>query len=225
MTPRPLKFKHLKVQSPFKISSISLKIQSLLKILSFSNVGTHKIKISSILHSKRGEIQCMGFTNDQWAPPKEATFSAPPSVAHTTCLPGLGWLHTTTARWCPWWPSYGTRISKMLGFPDLPGMHFTNGIFWPLTVQSPSCSPLPPQCLLNQYHLGHSYIGPSLAASMRYSPPSLGTQLLCADSEETHPRFHLSDNGLSLITDNFSASVDQHGLESNSFFTVMLVSP
>jgi hypothetical protein len=37
------------------------------------------------------------------------------------------------------------------------------------------------------------------------------TQLLCAESQETHPkRFHLSDAGLLLITASFLAPVDQH---------------
>lgn len=40
-----------------------------------------------------------------------------------------------------------------------------------------------------------------------------GTQLLCADSEETlSRRFHLSDASFFLITANFSAPTDQHQL-------------
>lgn len=68
-----------------------------------------------------------------------------------------------------------------------------------------------PSSLQNQYRLGGSYL-PSLATSPRYNLGPLWITASGGDSQETLPRFHLSDAGLFLTTANVSAQAEQRCL-------------
>ena len=100
-----------------------------------------------------------------WAPPmdQKVTSLALPSVAHTACLLGSGWLHSIIAAAVLGGQPTVLESQKCWGLPLQLDCTFTNSLSWPLlrdpkpvTECQPSALLHAPSHLQNQYHLGDS---------------------------------------------------------------------
>ena len=153
-----------------------------------------------------------------WAPPKGMSLTLP-SSAHIACLLRF-WLAVllcclaspSTGVFCCNWAPLSPGASPELPLPCY-------------AVPSLSCSPL--SHLWNQHHhLSDSQHDPAQLPPGGTTSATSETQPLCADPEETFPRFHLSDAGLVLITADSLVPGDQHPLSQpiQGFTLAVLVS-